>query len=399
MKNIFIKILAVMLIIIFILQYSFVMATNSKSELQGQQSEIDQQIKEKEEKLEGIKTEKSEILQQVENLISQISEYESDIDDLDDQIEELNGKIKDSEEELQKEQKEYDENQQALNERLVAVYENGETSYLDFLLSSEGLTDFISNYFLVSELATYDTDLLESIEKKKNQIEEQKKKLEESKTELNNTKTSKEAKQKKLSTAKTEKSKYAAKLSEDEKSTQAELEQFEKDKQEITAKLKKIAEQEEAARRQQGNSGTTIISGNPSASGYIFPVSGLSKANIRNKSYPSYKGHTGVDVNIGVTGKSVVAVKSGTVVISQALKNSSGGYRSYGEYVVISHGDGTMTFYAHMLANSRRVQVGSHVSQGQVIGIVGSTGNSTGTHLHFEVRVGGRPVNPLPYLP
>ena len=58
-----------------------------------------------------------------------------------------------------------------------------------------------------------------------------------------------------------------------------------------------------------------------------------------------------------------------------------------------------MTLYGHMLANSRRVQVGSHVSQGQVIGTVGSTGNSTGTHLHFEVRVGGRPVNPLPYLP
>ena len=97
-------------------------------------------------------------------------------------------------------------------------------------------------------------------------IEEQKKKLEESKTELNNVKTSKESKQKQLSTAKTEKSKYAAKLSENEKTTQAELEQFEKDKQEITAQLKKIAEQEEAARRQHGNSGTTIISGNPSDS-------------------------------------------------------------------------------------------------------------------------------------
>lgn len=77
----------------------------------------------------------------------------------------------------------------------------------------------------------------------------------------------------------------------------------------------------------------------------------------------------------------------------------NGKYYSYGEYIVISHGDGTMTLYAHMLANSRKVKVGDKVKQGQVIGTVGSTGNSTGTHLHFEVRVGGSPVNPLPYLP
>ncbi len=99
------------------------------------------------------------------------------------------------------------------------------------------------------------------------------------------------------------------------------------------------------------------------------------------------------------SGTEVVAVKGGTVEISTALRNSSGGYRSYGEYVVINHHDGTMTLYAHMLSGSRTVSVGQEVSQGQVLGTVGSTGNSTGPHLHFEVRINGRAVNPLPYLP
>ena len=107
--------------------------------------------------------------------------------------------------------------------------------------------------------------------------------------------------------------------------------------------------------------------GSPSSSGYIFPVAGCSKSNIANKAYPSYRGHTGVDVNIGVTGKTVVAVKGGTVAISTALMGASGGYRSYGEYVVINHHDGTMTLYAHMLAGSRRVSAGQSVSQGQAI--------------------------------
>src|SRR5699024_8214285 len=127
-------------------------------------------------------------------------------------------------------------------------------------------------------------------------------------------------------------------------------------------------------------------------------VQGLTRANINNKTYPSYPGHTGVDVNINVTGKNVVAVKDGTVVISKALKNPNGTYRSYGEYVVINHHDGTMTLYAHMLAGSRKVKEDDKVVQGQIIGTVGSTGNSTGNHLHFEVKVGGRSVNPLPYL-
>ena len=80
-------------------------------------------------------------------------------------------------------------------------------------------------------------------------------------------------------------------------------------------------------------------------------------------------------------------------------KNHNGKYYSYGEYVIINHHDGTMTLYAHMLAGSRKVSQGQEVSQGQVLGTVGSTGNSTGPHLHFEVRVGGVPVNPINYLP
>ena len=81
------------------------------------------------------------------------------------------------------------------------------------------------------------------------------------------------------------------------------------------------------------------------------------------------------------------------------MRNSKGQYKSYGEYIVINHHDGTMTLYAHMLSGSRTVSPGDKVTQGQVIGKVGSTGKSSGDHLHFEVRITGSPVNPMPYLP
>lgn len=394
MKKLIIKTIAILLFVIMISQFGVIVSWGAtKSQLKSQQSTLNSKIKETQANLNEIKAEKSSAMKEVEQLIGQISEYESEIDKIDSQISATNTKINEAQANLDKTIQEYGEQENLLNDRLVLMYETGETSYLDFMLSSKGLTDFISNYYLVSELTQYDSELLEQIQAKKQSIEEQKTALENSKKELDTAKANKLQKQAQVKNAKASKDAAVAKLSSEEKSTQKELEEFEADKRAITSELSRIAAEEAASR------GGSYSPGAPSSSGYIFPVAGCSKSNIANKSYPSYRGHTGVDINIGVVGKTVVAVKAGTVAISTALRNSSGGYRSYGEYVVINHHDGTMTLYAHMLAGSRRVSAGQSVSQGQAIGTVGSTGNSTGTHLHFEVRINGSPVNPIPYLP
>ena len=396
MKNYTNKIIATLALATLLTHFSVISLAASKSQLKSQQSTLNSKIKETQENLKEIKSEKSTAMKEVEELISQISEYEAEIDKLNSQIGDINNKISEAQTNLNKATEEYNEQENLLNDRLVLMYENGETSYLDFMLSSKGLTDFISNYYLVSELTQYDSELLEQIQEKKKSIEEQKANLENSKKELDTIKSSKQQKQMQVKNAKASKDATVAKLTSEEKSTQQALEEYEADKRAVTSELSKIAAQEAAAAAARGDSYTVS---SPSSSGYIFPVAGCSKSNIANKSYPSYRGHTGVDVNIGVTGRTVVAVKAGTVAISTALTNSSGGYRSYGEYVVINHHDGTMTLYAHMLAGSRRVSAGQSVSQGQAIGTVGSTGNSSGTHLHFEVRINGHPVNPIPYLP
>lgn len=145
--------------------------------------------------------------------------------------------------------------------------------------------------------------------------------------------------------------------------------------------------------------------GSASAAGFIFPVAGLNRDSINNKNYPSYKGHTGVDVNRGVQEgvSQIVAVANGVVAQSIALKNANGTYRSYGEYVTIDHQNGLYTAYCHMYPNSRKVSTGQTVQQGQILGLLGTTGNSSGPHLHFEVRSGrnssSSAVNPLNYLP
>ncbi len=384
----------IMIIILAFLCNRIIALAVSQSDL----NEKNKQIEETEAEISDVKKEMSTTMQEVQELVGQISEYETEIASLDTQIEEINTNIDETEKNLEKTQKELEEKQKLLDQRLVALYETGNTTYIDVLLSSKGITDFISNYYLIEEIASYDTELIQTVEKAKQEIEEAKEQLENSKAELEATKEKQVAKQNALSVVKNEKESKVSSLSEEEKQLEAELTQFEKDKQDITNQL--VAYQKQNNSGGSGTSSTTVIvPSTPSACGYIFPVAGLSQANINNKTYPSYAGHTGVDININVVGKSVVAVKDGTVVTSTAIRNSDGSYRSYGEYIVIDHHDGTMTLYGHMRAGSRTVQSGQTVSQGQVIGIVGSTGNSSGDHLHFEVRVGGYPVNPFPYLP
>lgn len=380
-------------LIIILLFNTVIFATSSKSELKDEEKNLDKKIEETSSEIAGVKSQMSTTLNQITNYNSQISSYEDEITGLQNQVTNLQEQIVQKEADINLQIQKYEEQQDLLNRRLVAMYESGRTSYLDMLLSSDGLADFISKYYIIEQLAEYDTELLQSIENTKTQIESEKAELETSKAQVEASKVSVETKKNSLSVIVSEKNALVSTLSAEEKTLEAELEQFEKDKKEIQAQLEAIAAQEAAAKKKNGDTSDKNVT--PSTSGFICPLAGKSKANITT-GYHGYAGHTGVDFACS-SGTPILASKGGKVVISNALKYASGGYRSYGEYVVISHGDGTMTLYAHM--SSRAVSQGQSVSQGETIGYVGSTGNSTGPHLHFEVRVNGKCVNPTQYLP
>lgn len=347
---------------------------------------------------------KDETLKEVEKLNVQISDYEGQIETLDEQIVSTNKKIEDAQTKLQKAQKDYENQEKLLKERLVASYEAGETSYLDFLLSSESLTDLISNYYLVEEIASYDAELLDKIEKEKKEIEQAKQTLENSKKELATQKASKQSVSLQLKTSKSEKDKYVSQLSEEEKQLQSRIDQLKKDNQSIDAKIRaKQAEIEAALKRQQeqnrnnSNSGSNNSSSNSgtSSSGFIKPVNSYVTTGMY---YSSGAYHGAVDFGAaGVNGMPVYAAADGIVHTTAALTTS------YGNYVIIAHYNGLYTLYAHGQAGSICVSEGQAVKKGQQIMRVGSTGNSTGPHLHFEVRKSPGTyscrVNPLSYLP
>lgn len=387
MKNIVQKIIVITIISILLLYTNTLIVSNAANEIsnyQAEQKQNESKITETQEKMKEVEKIKDETLKEVEKLNVQISDYEGQIETLDEQIVSTNKKIEDAQTKLQKAQKDYKNQEKLLKERLVASYEAGETSYLDFLLSSESLTDLISNYYLVEEIASYDAELLDKIEKEKKEIEQAKQTLENSKKELATQKASKQSVSLQLKTSKSEKDKYVSQLSEEEKQLQSRIDQLKKDNQSIDAKIRaKQAEIEAALKRQQEQTG------------FIKPVNSYVTTGMY---YSSGAYHGAVDFGAaGVNGMPVYAAADGIVHTTAALTTS------YGNYVIIAHYNGLYTLYAHGQAGSICVSEGQAVKKGQQIMRVGSTGNSTGPHLHFEVRKSPGTyscrVNPLSYLP
>lgn len=390
------KVICVFFIIAIIISSNvFISFATTSSDLKNQQSDIDKQIEKTKNEIADVEHQMSKELDKILELNSEIDAHQTEINNLEGQISSMNSQIDQKTMQITELEDKFAKQKEGLDKNLVAIYETGETTYLDMLLSSEGLADFISKYYLISELAEYEEELLNKIQNTKEQITEEKNAIEAIKVNIEASKKNVEQEKRTLASSVNVKKNLVDNLSAEEAELQKKLEEYEADKKQIQSELARIAAEE--AKKNGGNS---VVNLPPSAAGYIFPVSGCSKSNINNLSYPSYNRHTGVDINKGgVSGKEVVAVKDGTVVKSLAMKNPAGQYKSYGEYVVINHHDGTMTLYAHMIEGSRKVSQGDTVSQGQVLGNVGSTGNSTGPHLHFEVLIGGKPVNPIPYLP
>lgn len=426
MKKTVLQIVAVAMALVLLLQYN-VFAVNSTSSLNSEKESNNQQINNAQSELKEVQVEKSKAVSEVEKLDSKITSCEKEIDDLDDKISTLNQDIEASEEEVKKLESEAQEMEKLLAERLVLMYEDGNTSYVDFLLSSESLTDFLSKYYMVSELASYDSDLLEKNAQKKKQVVEEKEKLETNKKELDTSKSQKERTQTELETAKKEKSQQVAQLSGEEKEIQQHIDQLKEDNKAIDAQIAAVQaqiqaelkrQQEEAQKKAASNksksnssskgnsssddsnvsddSDTSDDSGSSSSTGFIRPVTGYSVTT--GWYYSSGALHGAVDFSgSGISGKPVLAVADGIVVTTAALSSS------YGNYVIIAHYNGLYTLYAHGQAGSISVSQGQKVTQGQQIMRVGSTGNSTGPHLHFEVRTSpgkyANRVNPLNYLP
>ena len=402
MKKIYIKLITILTVIVVLL--NLLSTSYAASSFSSQKNELNKKIQETKENLNDVNSQKKESQEKVNDLSGQINSYESQISSLEGEIASKTKEANEMQKKLDELEIEREKNQNLLDERLITLYEAGEVSYLDMLLSSSDLTEFISSYYMIETLTAADKELIQKLENDKKQIAEMQEKINASLNEIETNKTKLESVKKELNKAKNKEETKVEELTEQSHDLESDVKAYEKKMKELDAKekeqeralQKKYEEAKKKAEEQNNSAGSNSGSnsgGGVSSKGFIRPVkSGKITAQMY---YSSEKYHGAVDFGVSV-GTPVYAAADGIVVTS-----TWGGSDSYGYYVKIKHYNGYYTLYAH--ASSLVAKVGQEVKQGDLIMYSGNTGNSTGPHLHYEVRKspGGYNdrVNPMNFLP
>lgn len=376
--------IVILLLLSMVTSFAFSLKAQGESSVSDMQSELDDIIAKKEKlekELDTIANKKDQVLEQKALVDQQINELNAEAELLDDIVDGLKDELKESEEKLEEAEGSLEKNTELAKQRIRAMYELGDTSYMSIILSSESLHDFITRVELVKQMAAYDREVINELTETKETIERETKAIEDKKN----------AQQKALNALESNVSSLEKKQSQSDSL----LDSFSKK----TAENLKAIEAAEAAEAElqaeiraalNSSSNESFVGGS-----YVWPVSGYysitDKFGMRTHPITGvYKMHTGVDIaGSGIRNKPILAANSGTVL-------KAGWHTAYGNYVVIDHGGGCSTLYGH--ASSLNVKKGQKVSRGDVIAYVGSTGYSTGPHLHFEIYENGEYKNPLSYF-
>ena len=354
--------------------------TNSNlTDLQTQQKDLQEQLQQSNEELEEVQSQLSENLQQIEKLDEKIRESENKIEELDVQVKTLQEEISNIQSQLDVAEKNYEKQKDIMEKRLIAIYEAGDTKYLDVLLNSRNISEFLSNYYLITEIASVDKNLLDEVESEKKEIELSKQKLEKNQESLATALQTQTKTATVLQNTKALRENYISRLSDEEKAKQAQIDEMTQQYEDVNNQILELAKQ---------GLDTAYIGGV-----LAWPVPGYTKitSNYGMRVHPitgQYKLHTGVDISAPM-GANFVAANDG--IVTKAGYNSA-----YGNMVIIDHGGGISTLYAH--GSEILVTVGQTVKRNEAILKVGSTGYSTGPHAHFEVRINGVVTNPLEYI-
>ncbi len=380
-------------ITIFILTFTVLFSSMSIlgdtiSNLENEKDKIQNDIEQAEKELEEIRQQISSAETELSSLDLELSRAEKEYNYIAEQLEQAELELVTAEAELEEAIQTKEEQYIVLKDRLAYMYEYGSVSYIEVMLGSNSIYDLFNRVEYVTRVAEHDKNLLKEYEEQERIIEEKVKEIERKKLEIEKLYKEAEIKKDNLQRQYEEKVLLISNMESDvdeQMKLVNELEQADKD---IEQKI--LEEQKKAEEALQNSGGSDVIY----TGGQMgWPVPGYSNISSGfvdrlNPVTGVPEKHKGVDIP-APTGTPIVAAESGVVIDSRYING-------YGYTVIISHGNGVSTLYGH---NSQLlVNVGDMVSRGDAIALAGSTGNSTGPHCHFEVRINGVATNPMPYL-
>jgi len=345
--------------------------------------QINQQLQELQNQRQGIDAaiqdnsrEQKSVQEQLNYLSGEIQKAEQELNELNNQINETENRIVDTQQALEEAILSIEEKQDLLAKRLDAMYRNGNVAYAEVLFNSKDFSELLSNMDMVKLIVESDVDLLQFMEEQRMVIEDKKAELEVNRRYLAELKHTVENQREYLVVTRGEQQRLQAELETDKQALEAQLNQLEKEAKNLEQVLVNL----QSDRDYEGGE-------------LRWPVPGHSRISspYGNRIHPilgTRRFHSGIDIP-APTGTNIIAAGSGTI----AFAGNRGGY---GRTVFVDHGGGIITLYAH--CNTLLVSEGQRVEAGQTIAKVGSTGMSTGPHLHFEVRKSGKYVDPMPWL-
>ncbi len=424
--------LSAALVFVSFVSYAPKAEAKTLSSLKDEYSEIEDKVAESERKIRELESQKasqteivsalnvqlSKLSQELENIQGQKDLISADIDSTQAKISELNSEIAELDAKIAEKDKEINDTVKLFCNRMRANYMAGETSILEIFTSSSDMSSFLNRLEMFKRVTENDQELVNKLNKEIAEIEKMQKELEDKKSVLQKEKAQLEAKRTDLQTAEDDLSETQDTIKAKTEEVNAKLKALTNQTQELQVSVEEYNSEmsrldneiKEAIRKaeQSDNSNSNYSSGgnsgnmdsNVSGSGFAWPLpydGAYLTSYYGYRDHPldgSYTYHSGIDVSMsGAYGKNIVATKDGTVIISSYEGQNGTGY---GSYIVIDHGGGYTSLYGH--CSELLVSEGQRVSRGQVIARVGSTGWSTGPHLHFEIRYNGETVDPLDYV-
>ena len=345
--------------------------------------QAEKELAEEKEKYEQIESSKDKAQAQKQSLKNQQSIILDQISQSIEQIQQKELEIANQEQVIAEKQAQIDERWGDFKDRMQAMQVMHDSGAVAMITSAQSLYDLLTFSSTLQQVSEKDTEVLEEMNQQKAELEAEKQELEQAMAELESAKAALEDKSDQLSANIQAQDATISKLDADAKA-----------QEQVVAEKQKLADEAEAAYEQWVRQNASSGSGE-CAEGFIWPLPGAGRVTTEfgadqwvNGVFSS--GHKGLDIAIA-GGTPIYAAHNGTVAATT-------GHWSYGNVVMIDNGDGISTLYAHMQSPGAIVSVGQTVTQGQVIGYVGSTGNSSGNHLHFEVRVNGVRQNPRNYI-
>ena len=353
-----------------------------EASLKDQLSQLEEQKSAVQERIADLTAQANDVQATREALQQEIDLTKQEISTVEQYIERLQQQIDVKTTELEAAEKALAEKEEQFAQTVRTTYEQGDVSYLEVVLNASSFSDLLTRMEIVSAIMEDNQKTVDEYTAAKEDIEQKRDDLQDTQDEQKNYQESLNYKVDDLAASEAEQAALQESLEAYKAESEAEYDRISSEMQDVSNQIAELSRQAAANGSVPMGDGTLIwptpsCTTTNSAYGYrVHPI------------YGTVKFHAGEDIPAGY-GAEILAAASGTVV-------TAGWVSGYGNYTVIDHGGGLMTAYGHQ--SSFAVSVGDVVTQGQVIGYVGSTGNSTGPHLHFEVYVNGATVDPKSYF-